>query len=75
MLIPLSEEISQDLRRAFCVQNIQVRGNYSSEEVGVIGYECQDYSANYHVAHSNVIVEVDKKTVSPLGIIHLVGSC
>ena len=67
MLIPLSEEISQDLRRAFCVQNIPVRGNYSSEEVGIIGCECQHYPANYHVAHSNVIVEVDKKSSITIG--------
>jgi phenylacetate-CoA ligase len=67
MLIPLSEEISPDLRRAFCMQSIPVRGNYSSEEVGVIGCECQHYPGSYHVAHSNVIVEIDKHSSVDIG--------
>ena len=49
------------------MQNIPVRGNYSSEEVGIIGYECEHYPANYHVAHSNVIVEVDNKSNVAIG--------
>ena len=67
MLIPLSEEISEDLRGLFCMQNIPVRGNYSSEEVGVIGCECQHYPSNYHVANSNVIVEIDKNSTVTIG--------
>jgi phenylacetate-CoA ligase len=67
MFIPLSEEISHDLRQSFCMQNIPVRGNYSSEEVGVIGCECQHYPGNYHVAHSNVIVEIDKNSSVTVG--------
>jgi phenylacetate-CoA ligase len=61
MFIPLGEEADKDLRGEFSAQNITVRGNYSSEEVGLIGWECQTYPSHYHVAHSNVIVEVDKQ--------------
>ena len=32
--------------------------NYSSEEVGLIGSECPNSPGNYHVATSNVVVEV-----------------
>jgi phenylacetate-CoA ligase len=60
MLITLAEELSWDLRRSFGMKSIPVRTNYSSEEVGFIGWECHRYPSHYHVAHSNVIVEVDK---------------
>jgi phenylacetate-CoA ligase len=60
MLITLAEELNWDLRKSFGMKAIPVRTNYSSEEVGLIGWECHHYPAHYHVAHSNVIVEVDK---------------
>jgi phenylacetate-CoA ligase len=62
MFIPLGEEADTDLRGEFSAQNITVRGSYSSEEVGLIGWECQTYPLHHHIAHSNVIVEVDKKS-------------
>jgi phenylacetate-CoA ligase len=62
MFIPLGEEADRELRGEFAAQNITVRGNYSSEEVGLIGWECEMYPFHYHVAHSNVIVEVDKQS-------------
>jgi phenylacetate-CoA ligase len=61
MFIPLGEEAGTDLRGEFSARNITVRGNYSSEEVGLIGWECETYPSHYHVAHSNVIVEVDRR--------------
>lgn len=60
MWIPLSEPVDPTLREQFASLNIPVRANYSSEEVGVIGFECEKYSGNYHVATSNVIIEVSK---------------
>jgi phenylacetate-CoA ligase len=33
--------------------------NYSSGELGPIAYECPESEGRYHVAHSNIIVEVD----------------
>jgi phenylacetate-CoA ligase len=60
MLITLAEELNWNLRKSFSMRAIPVRTNYSSEEVGLIGWECHHYPAHYHVAHSNVIVEVDK---------------
>jgi phenylacetate-CoA ligase len=38
--------------------SIPTRGNYSSEEVGLIGAECAKFTGYYHVATSNVMVEV-----------------
>ncbi|MGB8278760.1 MAG: hypothetical protein WCF20_12630 [Methylovirgula sp.] len=48
-----------EIRKKFSAADIAVRANYSSEEVGLIGHECQAIPGNYHVATSNVIVEVD----------------
>jgi len=67
MLIPLAEETSPDLRKALDAQNIPVRSGYSSEEVSLIGSECETYPSHYHVAHSNVVVEVDKNSGVAIG--------
>jgi phenylacetate-CoA ligase len=67
MFIPLGEEADRELRGEFAAQNITVRGNYSSEEVGLIGWGCETYPSHYHVAHSNVIVEVDKQSGVTVG--------
>src|SRR5262249_44289731 len=45
-------------RKVFADLSIPVRANYSSEEVGMIGAECSKFAGYYHVAASNVIVEV-----------------
>jgi phenylacetate-CoA ligase len=60
MLVSVSEELSPALRQKIEAQNIAVRGNYSSEEVGLIGSECAIFHNQYHVAQSNVCVEADK---------------
>ena len=60
MWIPLMEPVDPKLREAFASLNIPVRANYSSEEVGMIGSECEKIHGNYHVATSNVIIEVSK---------------
>jgi phenylacetate-CoA ligase len=59
MFIPMSEEADKSLRDKFAAANIPVRSTYSSEEVGYIGAECKDCPETYHVAQSNVIIEVD----------------
>src|SRR5208282_1529857 len=61
MFIPVSEEADKSLRDKFAAASIPVRSNYSSEEVGYIGAECKDCPETFHVAHSNVIVEVDNR--------------
>ena len=38
---------------------ISARSTYSAQEVGPIGFECERIPGNYHVATSNVVVEVD----------------
>lgn len=59
MVIPLAEAFDPKLREAFLSAGISARGNYSSEEVGLIGLECESAADQYHVATSNVIVEVE----------------
>jgi phenylacetate-coenzyme A ligase PaaK-like adenylate-forming protein len=61
MFIPRGEEADRSLRDKFVAAGIPVRGNYSSEEVGCIAAECKDYPEHFHVAQSNVIVEVDNR--------------
>jgi phenylacetate-CoA ligase len=61
MFIPTGEEAERDLRDKFVALGIPVRANYSSEEVGFIAAECKDCPENFHVAQSNVIVEVDNR--------------
>lgn len=47
-----------DLQRKQCKENdIRLISNYSSEEISLIGYECNHHPGHYHVAGSNVIVE------------------
>lgn len=61
MLIPTGEEADANLRDNFVAAGIPVRANYSSEEVGCIAAECKNYLDHFHVAQSNVIVEVDNR--------------
>jgi phenylacetate-coenzyme A ligase PaaK-like adenylate-forming protein len=58
IFIPFGNTVSPELREAFSSAGIPVRGSYSSEETGVIGSECERVPGTYHVATSNVIVEV-----------------
>jgi len=58
MWIPFGEHLNPRLAEAFSELSIPIRGNYSAEEVGMIGAECPKFSGYYHVATSNVIVEV-----------------
>jgi len=58
ILMPMAEAVSPEVREAFSSVGIPVRASYSSEEVGTIGYECEKVPGSYHVATSNVIVEV-----------------
>jgi phenylacetate-coenzyme A ligase PaaK-like adenylate-forming protein len=58
MWIPLAGAVDPKLREAFTSQGIPVRATYSAEEVGPIAFECEHVAGNYHVATSNVIVEI-----------------
>src|SRR5262249_14362026 len=58
MWISVGEGVSQDLRDTFARLQIPVRATYSSEEVGAIGFECPSCPGHYHVATSNVLVEI-----------------
>ena len=58
MFIPMAGAVGPDLRASFSHIGLPVRATYSSEEVGFIGMECEKIAGCYHVATSNVIVEV-----------------
>ena len=58
MWISFAEAIDPHLVSVFVDLGIPIRASYSSEEVGLIGSECSKCSGCYHVATSNVIVEV-----------------
>jgi len=64
MLIPSAETLHPHLREAFLSAGIPVRSNYSSEEVSLIASECESAAEHYHVATSNVLVEVVDAEVS-----------
>jgi phenylacetate-CoA ligase len=61
MFIPMSEEADNALRERFATARIPVRATYSTEEVGFVAAECPSSPGTYHVAESNVIVEVDNR--------------
>ena len=58
MWVPFGAEIDPELTQTFADLAIPVRANYSSSEAGLIGAECSKFPGHYHVATSNVMVEV-----------------
>jgi phenylacetate-CoA ligase len=58
MWVPFGAEVEPELAQTFADLGIPVRANYSSSEVGLIGAACSELHGHYHVATSNVIVEV-----------------
>jgi len=59
MWISVADAVNPSLREALRSEGIPVRSTYSAQEIGPIGFECEHIPGNYHVATSNVIVEVD----------------
>jgi phenylacetate-CoA ligase len=67
MWVSVADAVDPGLRDALTSEGIPVRSTYSAQEVGPIGFECQHSSGNYHVATSNVLVEVDSDESYLLG--------
>jgi phenylacetate-CoA ligase len=64
-----SDNLDAELATRLRGCGIAVRSSYSCSEVGAIASECVAKPGNYHVAHSNVIVECDKSnTVTVDGV-------
>jgi phenylacetate-CoA ligase len=61
MFIAVDEEADDGLREKFAAARIPVRAVYSSQEVGYIAAECKDCPRAFHVAQSNVIIEIDNR--------------
>jgi phenylacetate-CoA ligase len=56
--LPLGEHLDPKLRESLYSVGVPVLATYSSEEVGLIASECPKRPGNFHVATSNVVVEV-----------------
>lgn len=67
MWISVADAVDPSSREAFVSQGVSVRSTYSAQEIGPIGFECEHIPGNYHVATSNVIVEVDSGQCYRLG--------
>jgi hypothetical protein len=67
MWISVADAVDPGLRDALTSEGIPVRSTYSAQEVGPIGFECRHIPGNYHVATSNVIVEVSSDESYLLG--------
>jgi phenylacetate-coenzyme A ligase PaaK-like adenylate-forming protein len=72
MWTSVADAVDPSLRETLTSQGVSVRSTYSAQEVGPIGFECEHVAGNYHVATSNVIVEVDLDQSYRLGP-HKVG--
>jgi len=70
MWFSLAQGVSSDMAKIFADLEIPIRANYSSEEVGPIGFECAAYPGHYHVATSNVVTEVVDASYSIDGVQH-----
>ena len=70
MWLSLAQGVSSETARIFSDLEIPIRANYSSEEVGPIGYECATCPGHYHVATSNVILEVVDASFDIDGVKH-----
>ena len=74
LAILTDEETDDDLRNRFSAVGIPVRAIYSSQEVGFIGAECKDCPGVFHIAQSNVIIEVDNRDSVTVGS-NVLGAC
>lgn len=60
MLIVIAEQLDAKIQQRFAAVGIPTRNGYTCEEVGLIGSGCERHYGRYHVATSNVVVEVAK---------------
>jgi phenylacetate-coenzyme A ligase PaaK-like adenylate-forming protein len=67
MWISVADAVDPAFRAALVSQGIATRSTYSAQEIGPIGFECEHLPGNYHVATSNVVVEVDAGQSLQLG--------
>ncbi len=59
---------NQDSERTLLLEKLEIpiSSSYSSAEVGPIAVECNKSPGNYHVVHSNVILEMDDNSTTQL---------
>jgi phenylacetate-coenzyme A ligase PaaK-like adenylate-forming protein len=62
--IHFSDYRDPDVAKILAGIGVPSLSNYSASEIGPIGFECSKVQGHYHVAHSNVIVELDRETAT-----------
>ncbi len=67
MLVVHGEQLDAAIAAEFAEVGIPTRNTYSCEEVGPLAAECARHPGRYHVATSNLIVEVDPEDEIRLG--------
>ncbi len=55
---PIGGTPDDELRKRFVDAGIEVLAHYSSREIGFMGTECRQFPSHYHIANSNVLIEV-----------------
>lgn len=64
---PIGGAPSDYVRTVFGEQSIPIRAHYSSREIGLMATECATHPGFYHVANSNVIIEIDPRDQFKMG--------
>ena len=68
MWVPIAAAAPDWVRGEMAGQGIAVRAQYSCEEMGTIATECPECPGCYHVASSNVIVEMSPDRITYEGV-------
>jgi phenylacetate-coenzyme A ligase PaaK-like adenylate-forming protein len=55
--IPIGGKPSEQTKQDFIQNQIPIISFYSSDEIGLIGYECKVHEGHFHICGSNVIAE------------------
>ena len=61
--------ISPEVRAVAKRFGIAIRSTYSCEECGLIGAECTQHPEHYHIAESNVVVEIGDEKLEYEGVV------
>jgi len=69
LFMPYGNTISSEVRKLSTELGVPIQSNYSCEECGLIGYECAENPDYYHVAGSNVIVELGQEQIEDDGVV------
>jgi phenylacetate-coenzyme A ligase PaaK-like adenylate-forming protein len=69
MFMTYGNEVVPEVRAMAAELGIAARSNYSCEEIGLIGVECPENPDTYHVAESNVLVDLGEDRIEHQGAV------